>query len=101
MFFLSLLAGGLGLAQLCISTPLNGHQWDDFVGKHAWEEIPQGWEYHSPAPDNHLLEMRIGLKQDKLDELISTMYEVSDPAHERCVHHLLDYMEKLTESIKN
>jgi tripeptidyl-peptidase I len=27
--------------------------------------------------------MRIGLKQDKLDELISALYEVSDPAHER------------------
>jgi hypothetical protein len=27
------------------------------------------------------------LKQDRLEELISSLYEVSDPAHEKCVDH--------------
>jgi tripeptidyl-peptidase-1 len=32
--------------------------------------------------------MTIGLKQDRLDELISSLYQVSDPAHERYGAHL-------------
>jgi tripeptidyl-peptidase-1 len=46
-------------------------------------EVPRGWELHGPAPDYYTMDMRIGLKQDKLDELISSLYEVSDPAHKR------------------
>lgn len=46
-------------------------------------KIPKGWEYHSPAPADHSLDLRIGLKQDKIDELISSLYEVSDPSHSR------------------
>jgi len=81
MLLVPFFTGALGLAQLCLSTPVK--LWDDFVEKHAWKEVPRGWELHGPAPRNHILEMRIGLKQDRLDELISTLYQVSDPAHER------------------
>jgi len=73
----------LGFVQLCISKPLK--RWDDFGIKHAWMEVPPGWEYYGDAPADHMLDMRIGLKQDKLDQLISTLYEVSDPAHEKYV----------------
>ena len=72
----------LGLVQLSVSKPLN-KRWDDIAEKHSWVEIPRGWEYHSPAHADHLFEMRIGLKQDKLDELISSLYEDSDPNHQR------------------
>jgi hypothetical protein len=32
--------------------------------------------------------MRIGLKQEKIDELIASLYEVSDPTHSRYGQHL-------------
>ncbi|KIM88198.1 hypothetical protein PILCRDRAFT_62783 [Piloderma croceum F 1598] len=75
------------LVQRCVSKPL-AKRWDDFAVKHSWTEIPRGWELHGPAPADHSMDMRIGLKQDRLDELISTLYKVSDPAHERYGAHL-------------
>jgi tripeptidyl-peptidase-1 len=70
------------LVQRCTPKPL-AKRWDDFSVKHSWTEIPRGWELHGPAHPDHSMDLRIGLKQDRLDELISTLYEVSDPAHER------------------
>lgn len=75
----------LALVQLCVANPLLLKRWDDFGVKHAWAEIPRGWELHGPAPADYTFDMRIGLKQDKFDELVTSLYEVSDPAHERCV----------------
>ena len=74
----------LGLIQLAASKPL-AKRWDDFEVKHAWAEVPRGWELHAPAPSDYTFDMRIGLTQDKFDELVSTLYEVSDPAHSRYV----------------
>ncbi|KAF7345392.1 Subtilisin-like protein [Mycena venus] len=76
------------LAGLSGAKPLASKRWNNVAVKHRWVEIPRGWEYHSTPPGDHLLDMRIGLKQDKLDELISSLYEVSDPAHERYGQHL-------------
>ncbi|KAJ7623726.1 peptidase S8/S53 domain-containing protein [Roridomyces roridus] len=76
------------VAQLSAAKPLNSKRWTDLSVKHAWVEIPRGWEYHSAPPADHLLDMRIGLKQDKIDQLISSLYEVSDPAHEKYGKHL-------------
>ncbi|KAJ7036507.1 peptidase S8/S53 domain-containing protein [Mycena alexandri] len=76
------------LAGLCGAKPLSGKRWNDLAVKHAWVETPRGWEFHSKPPGDHLLDMRIGLKQAKLEELISSLYEVSDPAHERYGQHL-------------
>lgn len=69
-------------AQLCISTPLS-KRWNDLSLKHSWSEVPHGWEHYGPAPPKYTMDLRIGLKQGKLDELISSLYEVSDPTHER------------------
>jgi tripeptidyl-peptidase-1 len=69
-------------AQLCISKPLS-KRWNDFSLKHSWNEVPRGWQHHGPAPPEYTMDLRIGLRQDKLDELISSLYEVSDPAHAR------------------
>jgi tripeptidyl-peptidase-1 len=74
----------LAFVQLCVSKPLF-KRWDDLSVKHSWSEIPRGWELYGPAPANYSMDMRVGLKQDKLDELIASLYEVSDPAHERHV----------------
>ncbi|KAJ6568249.1 peptidase S8/S53 domain-containing protein [Mycena vulgaris] len=78
----------LGLVQLSVSKPLASKRWNDVAVKHGWVEAPRGWEFHSTPPADHLLDMRIALKQNKLDELISSLYEVSDPAHERYGQHL-------------
>ncbi|PAV19635.1 subtilisin [Pyrrhoderma noxium] len=72
---------------LVTASPLN-KRWDDFEVKHAWSDIPQGWVIHSDAPADHLLEMRIGLKQHKFDSLVDELYQVSDPRHERYGAHL-------------
>ncbi|KAI0675673.1 peptidase S8/S53 domain-containing protein [Trametes maxima] len=78
----------LGLVELAVANPLATKRWDDFEVKHAWNEVPRGWELHGPAPDDYTFDMRIGLKQDRFDELVTALYEVSDPAHERYGQHL-------------
>ncbi|TDL24009.1 subtilisin-like protein [Rickenella mellea] len=65
-----------------ISKPLF-KRWDDLEVKHAWVERPRGWTLHSAAPANHKFNLRIALKQDKFDDLLTHLYEVSDPLHER------------------
>ncbi|EJD07658.1 subtilisin-like protein [Fomitiporia mediterranea MF3/22] len=71
-----------------LATPVE-RRWDDFEVKHAWIDVPRGWVVHSEdaAPD-HVLDMRIGLKQDKFDKLVEELYQVSDPRHERYGAHL-------------
>ena len=76
-----------GLAQLCTSKIIR--RWDNPVLKHAWLEIPHGWEYIAPAPSNHVLELRIGLKQDRIDDLIDNLMEISDPTNPRYIACLL------------
>ena len=53
--------------------------------------LPRGWELHpehpNPQPD-HVIELKIGLTQNKIDELIGHLMEVSDPAHTRYGKHL-------------
>ena len=85
MFWSAVLS--LALVQISLSRPLP-KRWDDFSVKHSWTEIPRGWALHGPAPADHSMDMRIGLKQDRLHELISSLYEVSDPSHERYVSQL-------------
>ncbi|KAF8998513.1 peptidase S8/S53 domain-containing protein [Cyathus striatus] len=77
----------LGFLQLCTATPLQ-KRWDDLAEKHSWVEIPKGWELVAPAPADHKFELRIGLKQDKFEDLIATLMETSDPYHERYGQHL-------------
>lgn len=65
---------------------LVSNQWEDFAVKHTWSVAPEGWKLHAPnAPANHTFNMRIGLKQDRFDDLVTALYEVSDPFHIRCV----------------
>lgn len=71
----------LALVSLVAAKPLATKRWDDFEVKHAWTEAPKGWKCHGPAPADHVLDMRISLKQDRLEDLITALYEVSDPTH--------------------
>ena len=77
-----------GLAQLANSkTPLK--RWDNLALKHAWPEIPHGWEYIAPAPSNYVLELRVGLKQNRIDDLVDNLMEISDPTNPRYIACLL------------
>ena len=76
-------AWALAVIPLAAAKPLVSKIWNDFEVKHAWADVPKGWECHGDAPPDHVLDMRIALKQGKLEELISTLYEVSDPTHEK------------------
>lgn len=80
----------LGLAQLCLSTPLSSKRWDavDLLEKHSWADIPRGWKWVSKPDPESTIELRFGLKQDRVDELISSLYEVSTPNHHRYGKHL-------------
>lgn len=75
----------LGLAHLAASKPFpsQSKRWGDFGVKHAWDEVPRGWELHGSAPADYTFDMRIALKQDRFDDLVAALYEVSDPTHER------------------
>ncbi|GJE91255.1 subtilisin-like protein [Phanerochaete sordida] len=77
----------LALVSLAVASPL-AKRWDDFELKHAWADVPKGWKWHASAPSDHVLDMRISLKQGNLDDLIASLYEVSDPAHEKYGQHL-------------
>jgi len=76
----------LGLAHLAVITscrPLN--RWQDLVVKHSWNEIPRGWECKGPAPAHYVFELKIGMKQPRIDELFASLMKISDPEHARFV----------------
>ncbi|KAG6857498.1 hypothetical protein H0H87_002123 [Tephrocybe sp. NHM501043] len=77
----------LAVAQLSAATPLS-KRWNDVAVKHSWADLPRGWEYHSSAPADHEFDMRIALKQAKIDALIANLWETSDPTHPRYGQHL-------------
>ncbi|PPQ71894.1 hypothetical protein CVT24_006868 [Panaeolus cyanescens] len=74
-------------AQLCAANPVV-RRWDDFSEKHSWAETPRGWAFKAEAPANHVFPMRIGLKQNGIDDLIANLMEISDPSHSRYAQHL-------------
>ena len=71
-----------GLVQLGTSKSLL-KRWDNLAVKHSWPEIPRGWEYKAPAPSNYVFNLRIGLKQNKINDLIDNLMEISDPTNPR------------------
>jgi tripeptidyl-peptidase I len=76
----------LALSQLASATPL-AKRFDDYSVRHAWNEVPNGWEFHSvPAPE-HRFKLRIDINSANPDDLINTLYEVSDPKHSRYVQY--------------
>lgn len=93
------------LFALCLSSsvlakPLVSRRWDAFEVKHAWQDVPAGWKLHDAAPSDHVLNLRIALKQDKFNELVTTLYEVSDPYHERQVHTAV-FLVTLSRELSN
>ncbi|KAF9456972.1 peptidase S8/S53 domain-containing protein [Collybia nuda] len=77
----------LTVVHLCLAKPL-APRWDNLAEKHSWADIPRGWEYLSPAPADMVFDLRVGLKQGKIEDLIENLMETSDPNHERYGKHL-------------
>ncbi|KAJ3274902.1 hypothetical protein HDV01_001766 [Terramyces sp. JEL0728] len=50
--------------------------------------VPVGWAEISDAPLDHKLDLQIGIKQQNIDALISTLYKVSDPSSPDYGKHL-------------
>ncbi|KZT34237.1 subtilisin-like protein [Sistotremastrum suecicum HHB10207 ss-3] len=102
MLWLSLLTAASAL-RFVVATPVA--KFGDFAVKHAWAESPQGWELHSDAPADHILSLRIGLKQSRIEELKAHLLEVSDPFHSRYGQHLSkeeveDFVKPRPESVE-
>lgn len=51
-------------------------------------EVPRGWVRVSPAPADHVVDLRFGLPQHNFKQLEQALYEVSDPFHDRYGQHL-------------
>lgn len=84
----------LGVARLAFGTPLQ-RRWDDFAEKHSWLDVPKGWSFESAAPPDYSFDLRIGLKQDKFDQLLANLMETSDPFHEKCaaISRTIQYLD--------
>lgn len=52
------------------------------------QNIPPGWQKAGRAPESHILNSKIGLKQARFGELHKLLYEISDSAHARYGKHL-------------
>lgn len=76
----------LGVAHLVVITSCKPvKRWEDLLVKHSWDEVPRGWEYRSPAPADYLFDLKFGMKQPRMGELISNLMEISNPKHPRFV----------------
>ncbi|KAF9522419.1 peptidase S8/S53 domain-containing protein [Crepidotus variabilis] len=77
----------LGLAAFSLGKPL-ARRWDDISEKHSWVEVPRGWSYKSAAPADYTFDLKIGMKQHGMEELIDHLMEISNPTHARYAQHL-------------
>ncbi|KAL9084023.1 MAG: hypothetical protein Q9159_005445 [Coniocarpon cinnabarinum] len=70
---------------------------DNFAIKEK-HNVPRGWQRISDAPGDHEVDLQIGLKQSRFDELQRHLFEVSDPTHQRYGQYLST--EDVNELIK-
>ena len=76
----------LGAFQFTLSKSIRlGKRWEGSKVKHEWIEVPKGWVEVGQPPGDYLLEMGIGLKQGRFDELLEHLDQVSHPDHHRHV----------------
>ncbi len=74
------------IAQLSLASPRPlAERYTTLRKRHSWDAPPRGWEFHSAPDAGEVIELRIGLRQGRVDELILSLYEVSEPGHQRCV----------------
>ncbi|CAE6421473.1 unnamed protein product [Rhizoctonia solani] len=82
----------LALAALAAGSPVS----QDFTTRHTLREVPSGWTAVARAPAEHNIDLRVGLKQARMTDLLAVLGEVSDPANARYGKHLSkDDVDKL------
>ncbi|KAB5591885.1 Tripeptidyl-peptidase I [Ceratobasidium theobromae] len=74
----------LSLALVAAASPLS----QEFATRHALRGVPSGWSKVARAPAEHKIDLRIGLKQARMDDLLAILGEVSDPANAHYGKHL-------------
>ncbi|KAF8699672.1 Subtilisin-like protein, partial [Rhizoctonia solani] len=74
----------LALASLVVASPVS----QDFTTRHALREIPSGWTRVARAPADHNIDLRVGLKQARMTDLLAILDEVSNPASTKYGKHL-------------
>ncbi|KAF8269942.1 peptidase S8/S53 domain-containing protein [Lactarius quietus] len=62
--------------------------WGDIRVKHTWNSVPDNWESLGPPPAGTTLDLYIALKPHRGNALIDSLYEVSDPGHQKYGVHL-------------
>lgn len=60
--------------------------------------VPRGWSRVAKPSSDHLIDLQIGLKQERFHELEQHLYQVSDPSHERYGQHLSE--DQVNELVK-
>ena len=80
------IAAFLGAFQSTLSKSIGlEKRWEELKAKHEWIDVPKGWVEVGRPPADYPLKMNIGLKQDRFDELLEHLHQVSHPDHHRCV----------------
>lgn len=74
----------LSLALVAAASPLS----QEFATRHALRGVPSGWSKVTRAPAEHKIDLRIGLKQARMNDLLAILGEVSDPANAHYGKHL-------------
>jgi hypothetical protein len=74
----------LGAFQPAIAKSLrHDKRWGELKVKHEWTDVPKGWVEIGRPPADYPMKINIGLKQERFDELLGHLYEVSDPDNPR------------------
>ncbi|KAG6908322.1 hypothetical protein DXG01_005298 [Tephrocybe rancida] len=81
------LSSSFRLLGLFVATSLSAGAWALPKLKESVQP-PHGWVKLDHAPENHVINLRIGLPQSNFPVLEQHLYEVSDPYHERYGQHL-------------
>lgn len=73
-----------------LAAPSLNKRFGEHAVKHSWVQVPEGWvlDEQSVPPADHVINLKIGLKQHKMDELIGKLYDVSDPTSPNYGKHL-------------
>ena len=66
-----------------LASSINSAKFTSLNKRHAWPEVPRGWELAGVPDSNAVLDLRIGVKQHRFEELIDSLYEVSQPGQHR------------------
>ncbi|KAJ1304004.1 hypothetical protein OPQ81_008412 [Rhizoctonia solani] len=74
----------LALAVLATGSPV----FHDLTTRHVLREVPSGWTAVARAPAEHNIDLRIGLKQARMADLLAILGEVSNPSNARYGKHL-------------